>query len=229
MKKFYLLLAAALTFGAAVADEFYSDSYVYATCIPEKTSLTAGETMTAVWTITENNDEKDIIAGKFEMQLPAGLTVLDCYEDADGEPCNYEWVPGAVYSSEICATAYNNDTYKWAWYNPTNRQIRIMTGGLFTITIQADENFVGGNMVITSIDLVEYTNKTFLGLLKEEESIFPLTNPSTAIEDVNANKTVAGKRYFNIAGVETSEATQGVNIVVTTYTDGTTSTAKVLK
>ena len=41
-------------------------------------------------------------------------------------------------------------------------------------------------------------------------------------------KTVAGVRYFNAMGQEMQEA-NGLTIVVTTYTDGTTSTAKVMK
>ncbi len=47
-------------------------------------------------------------------------------------------------------------------------------------------------------------------------------------EELNADKTVAGVRYFNMAGQEMQQA-DGMTIVVTTYTDGTTSTAKVMK
>ena len=50
----------------------------------------------------------------------------------------------------------------------------------------------------------------------------------TGVEELNADKTVAGVRYFNMAGQEMQQA-DGMTIVVTTYTDGTTSTAKVMK
>ena len=50
----------------------------------------------------------------------------------------------------------------------------------------------------------------------------------TGVEELNADKTVAGVRYFNMAGQEMQQA-DGMTIVVTTYTDGTTSTAKVIK
>jgi hypothetical protein len=40
---------------------------------------------------------------------------------------------------------------------------------------------------------------------------------------------VAGVRYINVAGMESNEPFDGMNIVVTTYTDGTTTTAKVLR
>ena len=52
--------------------------------------------------------------------------------------------------------------------------------------------------------------------------------PWTSINEMNAGKTVAGVRYFNMAGQEMQEA-NGVTIVVTTYTDGTTSAVKVVK
>ena len=51
----------------------------------------------------------------------------------------------------------------------------------------------------------------------------------TAVSDVQAPKTVQHVRYYNLAGIESSEPAPGLNIVVTTYTDGTTQTAKVMK
>lgn len=50
----------------------------------------------------------------------------------------------------------------------------------------------------------------------------------SGVNDVNAGKTVASVRYFNMAGQKVSEA-NGATIVVTTYTDGTTSTVKMIK
>ena len=52
--------------------------------------------------------------------------------------------------------------------------------------------------------------------------------PPTAISEMMNGKTVAGVRYFNMAGQEMTEA-NGLTIMVTTYTDGTTSAVKVVK
>ena len=52
--------------------------------------------------------------------------------------------------------------------------------------------------------------------------------PLTGISEMMTGKTVAGVRYFNLAGQEVTEA-NGLTIVVTTYTDGTTSAVKVMK
>ena len=52
--------------------------------------------------------------------------------------------------------------------------------------------------------------------------------PITGIDEMMSGKTVAGVRYFNMAGQEMTEA-NGLTIVVTTYTDGSTNAVKVVK
>jgi hypothetical protein len=53
-------------------------------------------------------------------------------------------------------------------------------------------------------------------------------SPFTGLSEVANGKAVAGVRYFNMAGQEMQQA-NGMTIVVTTYTDGTTSAVKVIK
>ena len=48
------------------------------------------------------------------------------------------------------------------------------------------------------------------------------------VEELFAGKTVANVRYFNLAGQEMQQA-NGLTIMVTTFTDGTTSAVKVVK
>ena len=57
---------------------------------------------------------------------------------------------------------------------------------------------------------------------------FELNQTATSVNELVNGKTVAGVRYFNMAGQEMQEA-NGITIVVTTYTDGTTSAVKVIK
>lgn len=52
---------------------------------------------------------------------------------------------------------------------------------------------------------------------------------NTAVNDITASKAVAGTSYYNLQGQPLSEMQQGVNIVVTTYTDGTRLTSKVMR
>jgi hypothetical protein len=58
--------------------------------------------------------------------------------------------------------------------------------------------------------------------------VYAAISKATGVDEFNADKAVAGVRYYNMAGQEMQEA-NGMTIVVTTYTDGTTSTAKVMK
>lgn len=63
--------------------------------------------------------------------------------------------------------------------------------------------------------------------------VYPLdldaSKVATGVNDVNSAKEVKGVSYFNMMGVESAQPFDGVNIMVTTYTDGTQSAAKVLR
>lgn len=68
--------------------------------------------------------------------------------------------------------------------------------------------------------------------LSKDYVVYPLNldaNTVTGITETTGAKTVKTVRYFNIMGVELAEPTAGVNIVLTTYTDGTTHSQKILK
>ncbi len=60
------------------------------------------------------------------------------------------------------------------------------------------------------------------------EGEYIITPDFTGIEAISG-KAVAGVRYYNVAGVASDKAFDGVNIVVTTYTDGTKAVTKVVK
>lgn len=55
-----------------------------------------------------------------------------------------------------------------------------------------------------------------------------LAESHTVIDELVKDKTVAGVRYYNMLGQEMREA-NGMTIVVTTYTDGTSTAVKVMK
>ena len=63
--------------------------------------------------------------------------------------------------------------------------------------------------------------------------VYPLdldaSKVATGVNDVNSAKEVKGVSYFNMMGVESAQPFDGVNIMVTTYTDGTSSATKVLR
>ena len=55
-----------------------------------------------------------------------------------------------------------------------------------------------------------------------------LWGSSNVVENL-AKKTVNNVKYYNVAGMESNVPFEGINIQVTTYNDGTTSTSKVIK
>ena len=67
----------------------------------------------------------------------------------------------------------------------------------------------------------------FIGENRSEDVAYEFT-VATALDELMSGKTVAGVRYFNMAGQEMQQA-EGLTIVVTTYTDGTTNAVKVVK
>ena len=51
---------------------------------------------------------------------------------------------------------------------------------------------------------------------------------TTAISDVSSAKEAKTIRYYNTLGTESSHPFKGINIMVTTHTDGTTTAKKIL-
>ena len=70
-------------------------------------------------------------------------------------------------------------------------------------------------------------NYTVDGVTNKSDIVYLEVYPhSTAVNEVNTVKTVTDVRYFNIAGQEMAEPS-GLTIAVTSYSDGTTSAAKI--
>jgi hypothetical protein len=64
--------------------------------------------------------------------------------------------------------------------------------------------------------------------VKNASEIAWLYDIDTNVAETLAGKTVANVRYFNVAGQEMAQP-NGLTIMVTTYTDGTTNAVKVVK
>ena len=72
-------------------------------------------------------------------------------------------------------------------------------------------------------------NYTIDGVTNKSDIVYLEVYPKpTAVDEVNTGKSIAGVRYFNMAGQEMAQP-NGLTIQVTTYSDGTTNAAKVIK
>ena len=89
---------------------------------------------------------------------------------------------------------------------------RLPGSGNYTITLAKEAATTGDKAPVEGVKIVVKKNN----------------QTPTAVTDVKG-KTVSSVKYVNLAGIESSKPFDGWNIVVTTYTDGTQSTAKVLR
>ena len=99
-------------------------------------------------------------------------------------------------------------------------------GEAFDGTVEVEVYLVNND--ITSVD--QLNSKNFY-IAKVTHNIVLNNDPdhATGVEDVNAEKTVAGVVYYNLLGAASDRPFEGVNVVVTTYTDGTKSSKKIIK
>ena len=92
-----------------------------------------------------------------------------------------------------------------------------------------DESWPADNYVLT-IPAMRATNCnitiTFDALT---ETVSATSGTVTAVDEINAEKAVESVRYFNLLGVESREPFAGMNVVVTTYSDGSKTAKKVVK
>ena len=99
-------------------------------------------------------------------------------------------------------------------------------------------NWTGRNGAPRRVDVVPYEDgmeKDADGNLRPAFIIYPInaaanaTGTVTAVAEFTADKAVESVRYYNIMGMESKKPFEGINIVVTRYTDGSTSTTKILR
>lgn len=72
------------------------------------------------------------------------------------------------------------------------------------------------------------THYTVDGVRNSSNIVYLEVFPQSGIETVQPGKTVVAERYYNVAGQEVTNP-KGIAIKVTSYSDGTTSTTKVIK
>ena len=82
----------------------------------------------------------------------------------------------------------------------------------------------GGNIGIYSIPTGEANISTTPACGE-----FGIVHIPTAVNETNVTKTVVSERYYDIRGIEYSQPVDGVNIIVRTYSDGSTQSIKVIK
>lgn len=100
-------------------------------------------------------------------------------------------------------------------------------------TLTADVNMGGGNFLNVEVvddntlNIYQFMGGSTAAFAAEYELKLPAK--TTAVNTVNAEKTVASTQYVNLAGQVSNVPFEGVNIEVVKYTDGTQRAQKVIK
>lgn len=129
--------------------------------------------------------------------------------DTDGTECTAE-MKLASYEGEL------QQVEDWTWWDLSSLNTQEMSISSIYFTVE-------------STDVGDWGMNTpaYFCLDRFRCSYYKMVE--TAVDDIDAPAEVAGVTYMNMAGQQAVEPFDGVNVVVTRYTDGTTSTAKMVK
>ena len=102
---------------------------------------------------------------------------------------------------------------------------RNSAGSIFQMAFDYAGNLVcaGGNIGIYSLPTDENIHTT------PATGDFEMIVIPTAVTETSVAKTIVSERYYDIRGIEYSQPVKGVNIIVRTYSDGSTQSIKVIK
>lgn len=177
-------------------------------------SLKSGETKTI--DVELDNTEHNYTALRYELILPQGVELLDI-KGLDR---------GADHSFYTMRNEVENNVYTIMGVDLNMYSMSGSEGKVMSLTLIADDDFDASMAEVKLVNVVFVTNDNVNFLANDATA---KVNDHSGIEQVVSDKEIDHVRYINVAGQESNEPFSGVNIMVTTYTDGTTTTAKVVK
>ena len=176
-------------------------------------TLRPGESATV--DVALNNDD-DYIAMQCELVLPQGVKLVRVDGIERGSKhTNYD------IQHDVETNVYTLINVSMSLNNYSGHE-----GNMMRLTVAADETFDGGvaELRLANVTLITEDH----ALVLASDAVADVNNGS-GIDQITSPKEVAAVRYINIAGQESETPFEGLNIVVTTYTDGTSTTTKVIK
>ncbi len=151
--------------------------------------------------------------------------------DVDGNPLEPEHVTYSIFTDEDQIFTFDAVNYYWDFngeevtevpYGQYSYNFSPQSVFFYRTNAEGYEPFFNWRIGIQ----VYYTIE---GVRNESDIVYLDVFPHpTAVNELTEGKNVAEVRYFNLAGQEVAQPS-GMTIQVTTYTDGTVSTAKVMK
>ena len=160
--------------------------------------------------------EHDYTALQCQVVLPQGLT-LTAVEGIDR---------GAGHSFYMSASQVEDNVYTIMATAMDLATFEGVEGNVMRLTVTASDNFTaqGSELTLANVVLVTDESQELLA-----DDAMARISETSGIDDITATRQIDTIRYINVAGQESDMPFDGVNIVVTTYTDGTSTTVKVIK
>lgn len=174
----------------------------------ESITLNSGEIRT-VRIMLDN--ELAYSAFQFDLQLPNGLIAS-----------NFALTDRAGSSHALEMSTLHDGKMRLLCYSTDFEAFNEASGALLTFDVTAAGD-VAGDITATGIEMVTTACQTVL-----LDSFSIGVNHATAVNEMATGKAIASVEYFNLAGQRLTQPASGVNIIVTTYSDGTRSTSKVI-
>lgn len=150
-------------------------------------------------------------AFQLDLQLPEGLTAS-----------NFALTDRAS-SHAFDVNTLHSGTIRALCYSPALTAIRGHEGALLTFDVTATGT-VNGSITVDGIELVTTDCQTVI-----LDGFVIGVNTVTSVNELSDGKAVARVEYFNLAGQQIDRPDSGVTLVVTTYTDGTRTTTKLIR
>lgn len=105
-------------------------------------------------------------------------------------------------------------------YTPDLKTIKGNEGTFLTFNVDGTR----GDIMVDRIEVVNLNGES-----THLQGFTIAANNPTALNEMTTGKTIACVNYFNLAGQQINEPVAGVTIVVTTYSDGSRTTSKVVR
>ena len=237
MKIKALLFAVVAMVGISAAAAVPATTKLYANDV----TLEDASAKAIIGIIVENPDQPDLSFFQFYVTAPEGFQFVQLTEQEAGVSNKTKLKDGIVAGiadenddHEAFALTASLANGSFVLGNMGNEPLGVNTDNapILYIAAQAtskavaagDYEFTINNIVVSGGN----TDQSLYGALPDATFKVTVPGTQTAVTDINA-KAVAGVKYYNLAGVESAQPFDGVNVVVTTYTDGTKSAAKVIK
>ncbi len=154
--------------------------------------------------------------------------------DTEGNPISTQNLSYSIFIDDDQLVTFDTETYQYLEHDMTEFPFGFMDNGMWgdfmgnlIFFYRTNEGTHGEEPLFTwRIGIQTYYST---GNVRTASNIvYHEVYPHTSVNEAVATRPIASVRYYNLAGQEVSQPS-GLTICVTTYTDGTTSTVKMVK